>query len=278
MEQQKTTIEPAFIDVDAIFKKKNPLLYKFLPGFVLGYIKRTIHQDKVNEALDKFRDYYGLDFISRLFDLYSIKYTVSGEENIPASGRYIFISNHPLGGLDGMIFLDLIGRYHKNVKFIVNDLLLNLGNLECLFIPVNKHGRQSIDYARKIEELYESDQQVLYFPAGLCSRKQGGKIMDLEWKKNFIKKAIDHKRDIVPVHFDGKNSAFFYRLANLRRKLGIKANIEMFYLPDEMFGQINQKIHVTVGKAIPYSTLDKTKTHAQWANELKKIVYSLGEK
>jgi 1-acyl-sn-glycerol-3-phosphate acyltransferase len=267
--------EPAVIDVDAIFKKRSPHLYRLLPGFVINYIKRTIHQEELNEALTKFRNYNGLEFISRIFGLMNIKYTASGEENIPHEGRFIFVSNHPLGGLDGMIFMDLIGRYHKNVKFIVNDLLLNLKNLESLFVPVNKHGKQSVEYVKRIEDLYRSDNQVLYFPAGLCSRRQGKKIMDLEWKKNFIKKAVEHKRDIVPVHFEGKNSMFFYRLANLRKFLGIKANIEMFYLPDEMFRQRNQKIHVTIGKPIKWSSFDESKTAVGWAEEVKQLVYSL---
>ncbi len=275
MTKKKSVQEAVIIDVDAIFKKKNPHIYKIIPGFILSYIKRTIHQDEINFALEKFRDKHGLDFLTHILEFYGFKYSVSGEENIPREGRFIFVSNHPLGGLDGMVFLDIIGRHYKNVKFIVNDLLLNLKNLEPLFIPVNKHGRQSAEYVRRIEKLYKSDYQVLYFPAGLCSRKKGKKIVDLQWKKNFIKKAIEHKRDVIPVHFEGKNSPFFYRLANLRKTIGIKANIEMFYLPDEMFRQRHQKIHVTIGTPIPWSRFDKSKSHAEWANEIKETVYAL---
>ncbi len=266
------------IDVDEIFKRKNPRLYKLLPGFILGYIKRTIHQDEINKALELYSDKYGLEFVRAILEHMNIDYTVEGEENIPLKGRHIFVSNHPLGGLDGMVFLDIIGKYHKKVKFIVNDLLLNLKNLEPVFVPVNKHGRQSTEYVRKIEDLYRSDYQVLYFPAGICSRKQGKVIADLEWKKNFIKKAIEHNRDVVPVHFDGKNSRFFYQLANLRKMVGIKANIEMFYLPDEMFRQSSQKINVTIGKPIPWSHFDKSKSLNEWAEEVKSEVYRLGQK
>ncbi len=276
MTKQNNGQDPVKIDVDAIFRNKNPRLYKLLPGFILSYIKRTIHQDEINEALARFSDKYGLDFIKVILEHMGIDYTVRGEENIPLRGRYIFVSNHPLGGLDGMVFLDIIGKYHKKVKFIVNDLLLNLRNLEPVFVPVNKHGRQSAEYVKKIEELYSSDYQVLYFPAGICSRKKGKVITDLEWKKNFIKKAIDFNRDIVPVHFEGKNSRFFYRLANLRKNLGIKANIEMFYLPDEMFRQSGQKITVTIGKPIPWSRFDKSKPLARWAEEVRSEVYRLG--
>ncbi len=278
MTEEKKVPEPVKIDVDEIFRNKNPRLYRLLPGFILGYIKRTIHQDKINEALENYKDEYGLDFIRVILERMGIDYAVRGEENIPRGGRNIFVSNHPLGGLDGMIFLDIIGRHHTKVKFIVNDLLLNLRNLEPVFVPVNKHGRQSTEYARRIEELYRSDYQVLYFPAGICSRKQGRIITDLEWKKNFIKKAVDHKRDIVPVHFEGKNSKFFYRLANVRKAMGIKANIEMFYLPDEMFSQSGQKISVTIGNPIPWERFDKSRSLAEWAGEVRKEVYRLAEK
>ncbi len=168
MPEEQTYHNPSLIDVNTIFKTKSPKLYKFIPGFILSYIKRTIHQDEINEVLRKYGHRYGLDFVSSVLEHMGIDYSIKGEGNIPLEGRYIFVSNHPLGGLDGMIFLDLLGKYHKNAKFIVNDLLLNLKNLEPVFVPVNKHGRQSAEYVRKIEELYRSDNQVLYFPAGLC--------------------------------------------------------------------------------------------------------------
>ncbi len=275
MPEEQTYHNPSLIDVNTIFKTKSPKLYKFIPGFILSYIKRTIHQDEINEVLRKYGHRYGLDFVSSVLEHMGIDYSIKGEGNIPLEGRYIFVSNHPLGGLDGMIFLDLLGKYHKNAKFIVNDLLLNLKNLEPVFVPVNKHGRQSAEYVRKIEELYRSDNQVLYFPAGLCSRKKKGKIKDLEWRKTFIKKAIDHKRDIVPVYFEGENSPFFYRFANMRQWIGIKTNIEMFYLPDEMFRQKGRKINVTIGKPISFTIFDKSKPYARWAEEVKGLVYSL---
>ncbi len=265
------------IDVDRIFKNKNPRLYSLLPGFITNWIKRIIHQDEINEALVRFRDDDGIDFVRSILDYMNIEYSVEGEENIPEDGRYIFVSNHPLGGLDGMIFIDIIGKHFKNIRFIVNDLLLNLKNLESIFVPVNKLGKQSSEYARRIEELYRSGNQVLYFPAGMCSRKKGKRIVDLEWKKNFIKKAIDHKRDIIPMHFSGKNSRFFYRLANFRKFLGIKANIELFFLPDEMFRQKGKKIAVKIGKPIPYSHFDRSRNNKQWAEYVKDIVYDMGK-
>ncbi len=277
MEDQAHGNDIELIDVDRIFKNKNPRLYNVLPGFILRYIKRIIHQDELNEALVRFKDDKGVDFVRSILDYMNIEYTVTGEENIPGEGRLIFVSNHPLGGLDGLIFIDIIGKRFSNIRFIVNDILLNIKNLESIFVPVNKYGRQSAAYARKIEDVYRSDNQVLYFPAGLCSRKSGKRIMDLEWKKNFIKKAVDHKRDVIPMYFSGSNSGFFYRLANLRKFLGIKANIELFLLSDEMFRQKGRKISVKIGKPVPYTTFDSSKNQSEWAKYLKDLVYEMGK-
>ena len=272
---EKLPTETQPIDVDKVLITRNPRLYNLLPGFFLRYLKRIIHQEDLNDILTRFADVDGKEFVARVLEYMKISYELIGEENIPRKGRYIFASNHPLGGLDGMVFIDAIGKYHERVLFIVNDLLMNIKNLEPVFIPVNKHGRQSIEYARRIEEAYASDAQILYFPAGLCSRKRKGRIQDLEWKKNFLAKARQYERDIVPVHFSGRNSGFFYNLANIRAFSGIKSNIEMIYLPDEMFMQKDKRISLRVGKPISRKVFDERFSLEQWAGKLKEHVYTL---
>ena len=226
------------IDVDKVIKNKNPRLYKALPGFVLRYVKRILHQDELNYILTNFGHTDGLEFLDLTLNYLGVTYDMKGGENLPPEdGRYIFVSNHPLGGLDGMVLLQAMGRKYPQTKFIVNDVLMYLKPLNTVFVPVNKYGRQSSEYANRIDDLYASDNQVLYFPAGLCSRKIKGKIVDLEWKKSFLTKAIKYKRDIIPIYFEGRNSNFFYNLSNFRTFLGIKANIELFYLSDELFKQ-----------------------------------------
>lgn len=245
------------IDIDKTFKDKNPKLYKRLPRFVLSYLKRIVHQNDVNEILTTYGyEYSGLEFNRKVLEHLNITYDVENAENFPpVEGRYIFASNHPLGGLDGIVLIDTIGEKYGNVKFVVNDLLMYLTPLEDVFAPVNKHGRQSAEYAKIIDDLYSSDKQVLYFPAGLCSRKMKGKICDTEWKKSFVTKAIQYKRNVVPIFFEGRNSNFFYNLANIRKKLGIKANIEMLYLSDELFKKKNAHFKVKIGEMIPYEKL-----------------------
>jgi hypothetical protein len=225
------------LDVESVLSAKNPALKKILPSFILNYLKRIVHQEELNEFITKSRHLRDAEFIYSFLQQLKIKYIVSGTENIPSEGRYIFVSNHPLGGLDGLVFIYELSKYFKVIKFPVNDILTNIENLNGVFLPINKHGSQGREAARLIDEAYASDSQILYFPAGLCSRKKRGVIKDLVWHKNFISKSITHKRDIVPAFFSGRNSDFFYNLSNIRNFLGIKANIEMLYLAEELFSE-----------------------------------------
>lgn len=264
------------IELKEVIAKKNPALAKATPSFVINYLKRIIHLDEINELLAKSGDLRDSEFISAALEFMDIKYRVFGTENIPATGRYIFVSNHPLGGMDGLVFMNELSKYFSDIKFPVNDILMNIENFSGIFLPVNKHGSQARDAIRKLEETYASDSQILYFPFGLCSRKKHGIIKDLVWHKSFISKAIQHRRDIVPAYFSGRNSSFFYNLANLRTFLGIKSNIEMLYLPDEMFRQKGKEIMLIFGKPIPWQIFDKSKSPSEWAEWVKLRSYELG--
>jgi putative hemolysin len=263
------------IDVKNVLHSKNPALSKAIPGFVINYLKRIVHQDELNEFLGKWGHLRDSELITAGLEHFEIKFRVSGSENIPKSGRFIFVSNHPLGGLDGLVFIHELSKHFHDIKFPVNDILTNIKNLSGIFIPVNKHGAQVKDAALMIEEAYSSDSQILYFPAGLCSRKKRGIIKDLQWHKSFITKSIQHKRDIVPAFFSGRNSNFFYNLSNFRKLLGLKANIEMLYLADEMFKQKDKEIRLVFGKPIPWETFDKTKSALEWADWVKSKTYDL---
>jgi 1-acyl-sn-glycerol-3-phosphate acyltransferase len=263
------------VDVRDAFLAKNPRVARLIPGFVYWYIKKIVHQKEMNEFLKVHGKKTGIDFINAVIEDFNVHIIIEGEENIPLHGRLQFVANHPLGGFDGMILMHIISKYFRNIRFLVNDILMNILNIEELFVPVNTFGRQSVQYARRIDEEYASDAQILNFPAGICSRKIGGRIIDLEWKKSFISKSLQHKRDILPVHFGGRNSNFFYNLSNLRKALGIKTNIELFFLADEMYRQKNRTVAVKFGRVIPYGTFDKSRTHQQWAKWVKDNVYAL---
>jgi len=264
----------SFLDLDSVIGNKNPALRKILPRFVLNYLKKVIHQDDLNEIVRKYGHLYGIDFLDACLKGFGVNIIYKGLENVSAQGRWIVASNHPLGGLDGMALMWVIGKIRKDIVFPVNDLLMNIPNLKELFIPINKHGSNAGNI-RIIEDTFASDKAMLFFPAGLCSRKQKNGICDLEWKKSFISKARTYKRDIIPCFINGRNSDWFYNLARLRAFMGIKSNVEMLYLVDEMFKQRDKEIVITFGKPISYTIFDKKKTDLSWAQQLKNHVYAL---
>jgi 1-acyl-sn-glycerol-3-phosphate acyltransferase len=269
--------EPAkFIDIEKVIASKSPRLLKLMPGFLLRYLKRIIHEEEINKGLSDFGHKKGVEFIEEVLSLLEVTYTVDGLDKLDTTERYVFASNHPLGGLDGLVLIHALSQKYNSIKVPANDLLMNITQLHNNFIPVNKHGAQSKENAKLMDEIYASNSQMFSFPAGLCSRKINGKIEDLEWKKNFIVKAVKHKRNIVPVYFSGKNSNFFYNLSRIRTFFGIKANIEMLYLVDEMFKQKGQKLKVTIGEPISYESFDSSRPPQLWAKWVKHQVYQLG--
>lgn len=263
------------INVKEMFMKKNPKLAKKLPGFVYRYINRIMHIDEINVLLARHGHERGIEFAQSMVKYFNINQVIIGAENIPANGQFIFASNHPLGGFDSLLILCNLNKMLGESVTLVNDILMSIPQLRPIFVPINKHGGHSKDVIRQIHEAYTSDKQILIFPSGFASRKIKGTIQDLEWKKHFIAKAIEYKRDIVPVHVSGRNSNFFYNLANFRNFFRMKWNLEMFFLPDELFKHKNQKFTITFGKPIPYSHFDKSKSLEKWASEVRDIVYKL---
>lgn len=265
------------INLKRIISSKDPRMARLLPGFIYSYLNRIIHVNTINETVARNRALYGIDFVKEILSDFGLHITVTGIENIIPDKKYTIVSNHPLGGPDGLALIKAIGEYHRDLIFPANDLLLNLENIRPLFIPVNKHGLNSREMIKTIDTLYSSKSVIVNFPFGLVSRKRGGKIMDLDWKKSFITKSKLYQRVIVPTHISGRNSNFFYNLANLRRFLGIKMNFEMLYLPDEMFRQKNKNIHITFGKPISWEFFDSRHTDAEWAELLRLYVYKIAD-
>ena len=264
------------IDIDKVLREKAPKYYKYIPRFVVSYLKRIVHQEELNVFLRDSKDKVGVDFLKACLEFLDANIVVKGEENLPKEGLYTFVSNHPLGGQDGVALGYILGSfYNGKVKYMVNDLLMNLQGLAPLCIPINKTGKQAKDFPRMVEAGFASDDQLIMFPAGLCSRRQNGVIRDLDWKKTFIVKSVQTHRDVVPIHFEGRNSNFFYNLANICKFLGIKVNIAMLYLADEMLKNRHKTFTVPIGKPISWQTFDKSKTPAEWAAYVKDIVYKL---
>ncbi|MCB0703844.1 MAG: 1-acyl-sn-glycerol-3-phosphate acyltransferase [Saprospiraceae bacterium] len=266
-----------FIDVKRVISDKNPKLLKWLPGFLVRYIQKILHEEQVNDFLLLHKGDNSFEFCRAAIEYMDIHLTAAGVEHVPASGGCILAINHPLGGMDAMAIVTQLESTRRDIKFIVNDVLLNLENLKEMFVGVNLIGKNAKDSLRKVDELFATDQLICVFPAGLVSRKTGGVVEDLEWKKTFVTRARKHQKPIIPVHINGALSDFFYRLARLRKAIGLKANIEMLYLVNELFKQRGVHMHVVFGKPINPGDLNNDKTDLEWAQEIKKEVYQLAK-
>ncbi|MDD6892365.1 MAG: 1-acyl-sn-glycerol-3-phosphate acyltransferase [Bacteroidales bacterium] len=264
------------IDIDKILQQKMGKKARYVPGFVASYLKRIVHQEELNEFLLRVTDKKGVDFLEECMEFLDARLDVRGQENLPSEGLCTFVSNHPLGGQDGVALGWLLGKhYDGKVKYLVNDLLMNLSGLAPLCIPINKTGQQSRDFPKMVEAGFRSDNHIIMFPAGLCSRRQQGVIKDLPWKKTFVTKSVETRRWVVPIHFEGRNSDFFYNLANTCKRLGIKVNLAMLYLADEMLKNRHKTFKVVIGKPIPWQTFDRSKSPAEWADYVRELVYTL---
>lgn len=272
------TEEALQIEVDKVLQARLAKYYRFIPRFVIRWLEKTICQKEMNTVLHNNAGREGVDFCRGALDELGVTYNVIGE--LPKDDkRYIITSNHPLGGLDGLILADFVSKGYedkRDVRFVVNDLMTYIKPLQSIFLGVNKHGKQSREASVKLEEAFDSDAQILMFPAGLVSRKgDDGTIADLRWHKMAIQKAISSKRDIIPLYFNGENSQFFYKFARLRNKLGFKFNIEMIYLPQEIFKRKDTNFDIVIGKPISWTSL-KGGTNAQnEADRLRETVYNL---
>ena len=264
-------------DIKKVFTEKSPRIARLMPGFIYAYLKRILHQDFINDYLERHGDKMGLDFMEAAYQEFNVDMNIKGEENLPESGRFLIVANHPLGGFDGNMLIYIMRKHYPRVVFLVNDILMNLKNMDEFFIPINKHGSQSRESVKQLDEAYRSDIQIISFPSGMVSRKLKGKIQDLVWQKNFIIKAKQYQRDVIPIHVSGRNSNFFYRLANVRKFLGIKWNLEMLYLIDETYKHQNKTFSFTIGKPIPYADFDRRHSPLEWAAIVREVVYRLPE-
>ena len=267
------------IDIDSILREKMGAKAKFVPAPFVRWLRHIIHQDEVNRYLWESRHLSGTEWLEECVRYLDMTLIVDGMENLPDKddGRlYTIVSNHPLGGEDGVALGAIIGRhYDGRFRYLVNDLLMNLPGLAPVCIPINKTGKQSRNFPAMVESGFRSDNHMLMFPAGICSRRKKGEVRDVEWKKTFVVKSVEYKRDVVPIRFGGENSDFFYRLANFSDRYVKKVNIAMLFLVDEMYKNAHKTFRVAIGKPIPWQTFDKSRTPAQWAQYVKDKVYEL---
>ena len=266
------------INIEEILHRKMGGKVRWVPSPLIAWLKRIVHEDEVNAFLNESRNLTGVDWLEACVHYLGMTLDVRGKENLPPKGDgclYTFVSNHPLGGVDGVALGFLIGRhYDGKFRYLINDLLLNLPGLKPVSIGINKTGKQSRDFPRMVEAGFNSDNHLLMFPAGLNSRRINGEIHDLPWKKTFITKSVETHRDVVPIHFSGQNSKRFYRIAKFSDRY-LPFNLAMLFLVDEMYRNVGKTFRITIGKPIPWQTFNKTKTPMEWANFVEERVYAL---
>ena len=267
------------IDIDNILQSKMGAKARYVPGFLVRWLKHIVHEDQVNAFLWEHRNQEGTEWLEECVKYLDMTINIEGKENLPDKNDgklYTFVSNHPLGGEDGVALGAIIGRhYDGRFRYLVNDLLLNLPGLRPVSIGINKTGKQSRDFPMMVEAGFQSDNHMLMFPAGLNSRKINGKIHELPWKKTFISKSVEYHRDVVPIYFSGRNSERFYRIANWQSKLHLKVNIAMLFLVDEMYRNVHKTFTIKIGKPIPWQTFDHSRKPAEWAKWVEDKVYEL---
>jgi putative hemolysin len=263
------------IDIEKSIRDSNSRFLRSLPQFVIKMIIKFIGQDEMNRTIYNNREKAGVPFINGILSDWNVSIEVSGAENVPSTGRFIFVANHPVGGMEAMAFLSMISKFFPDVVSPSNEMLYSIPNLRPLMLGINVFGKNTRETALKLQELFESDIQVMIFPAGEVSRRIQGKIVDPVWQKSFITKALQHKRDIIPVFISGRNSNFFYNVASIRKLLGIKMYIETLLLPREMLYQRGKPIIFSIGKPISYNTITGEMSQNEWAQKVKEIVYSV---
>lgn len=264
------------LDIKSVLKNSDSKIFKKLPGFVFRLIALIIRQKRVNEIMEKYKDYDGVDFLPKIIEELKLRVEIEGLGNLPENGRCFFVANHPFGLADGLILTNTVGQKYGRLKAIGNDAFDYVPNLRPLVAYVNVYGRTPKDYVQNLEKVYTSDSPITHFPAGSVSRKDGGRIQDSEWQKSFIGKAISCQRDIVPFFFYGRNSRLFYFVYRARKFFGINTNIELMLLPYELFAKEGKAIRARIGRPIPWQIFDKSMTHKEWAEKLRQHVYNLG--
>jgi len=266
-----------YIDLEGAIKKSSSKLLKKLPGFVVKLIIRIVKQDRINQILTKHSESIGIDFLPKMIEEFNLTLVIEGTENLPESGRCIFAANHPFGVIDGLIITHTISQKYGSVKGIGNDAFLYVPHLRPIIAAVNAFGQSSKEYISALDAVFDSEEPITHFPAGEVSRVYGGRIQDCKWQKSMITKAVSKKRDIVPIHFYGRNSRLFYSIGLIRMLLRIKLNFELMLLPREMLRKQDQTIRMKIGKPIPYQKFDSTLNHWDWAQRVRKHVYDLGK-
>ncbi|PKL20820.1 MAG: hypothetical protein CVV48_10930 [Spirochaetae bacterium HGW-Spirochaetae-4] len=267
------------IDIAQLLHTHKPGIARFVPKWLVRSLSRLLHVDELNGFLGAHYTDEPFQFIHEAGKFLELSLQVTGEERLAqyVDKRSILVANHPLGGPESMLLMELAGTYSPQAKMISRTVVMDaLVPIAPLLIPIPTPENHAL--AHTFKQAFKGDDPIVLFPAGYCSRPlSNGVLFDYVWFSTFVKMAKRYGRPIVPVHIDGSNSKKFYRLSSLRRRLGIKASLESLYLIDEMFKQRGKVVAMTVGFPIDPAVLDDSETDEAWADKIRNHVYLLGK-
>ena len=262
------------INIAHIISNSDSNFLKSLPGFAIRIIARIIKQTEINQLMDTYSEYEGVDLLPKLIEEFNIKIEIEGKENLPDNGRCVFVANHPFGLLDGLVLTYIVGEKYGNLKAIGNEAFMFIPNLRPIIADVSVFAKNRRKHIIELEEVYNSDVPITHFPFGLVSRVYKFKIQDKHWNKSFVKKAISNQRDVVPIRFYGRNSTLFYAIYIFRQIFRIKTNLELILLPRELFRKKGKTVRVIIAKPIHYQEFNNSLSHLEWAQKVRSSVYN----
>lgn len=264
------------IDIQKEIEKKFPKIKEkenVLKKSLLKIAKKIVHEDSINQFLSQNSHLKGFDFVDAVLDYFDFDYTVSSNDlqNIPSTGKVIIIANHPLGGLDALCLLKLVGQIRKDVKILANDFLVGFEALHSLMIPLdNFKDRQSKESIKKIYEALKNEEAIIIFPAGEVSRATPKGVKDPAWNKGFLNFAKNSNSAILPIFLDAKNSKTFYTISLINK------TFSTLLLSNEMFNKKSKNINIKIGQIIPSENITPKGLNKDFlVNLYKKHLYAL---
>ncbi|WP_323665080.1 lysophospholipid acyltransferase family protein [Aliarcobacter butzleri] len=264
------------IDIQKEIEKKFPKIKEkenVLKKSLLKIAKKIVHEDSINQFLSQNSHLKGFDFVDAVLDYFDFDYTVSSNDlqNISSTGKVIIIANHPLGGLDALCLLKLVGQIRKDVKILANDFLVGFEALHSLMIPLdNFKDRQSKESIKKIYEALKNEEAIIIFPAGEVSRATPKGVKDPAWNKGFLNFAKNSNSAILPIFLDAKNSKTFYTISLINK------TFSTLLLSNEMFNKKSKNINIKIGQIIPSENITPKGLNKDFlVNLYKKHLYAL---
>lgn len=241
---------------------------------VAGMLGRLADEDGFNRTLNAIGEAEGFDFVERTLDLLGVSYYANPREreNIPVEGGVLIVANHPLGMVDALALVQLVGSVRSDVRILANDWLMAIPQLHKLLLPVDVFGKGAASRMRDIYRALDNGEALIVFPAGEVSRMRPDGVRDGRWSDGFARLALRTRTPVLPIHVAARNSAMFYGLSMLAKPLSTAM------LPREAISPVSRRIGFSVGALVGADELEQhAGGSAQRAAKLmRRHVYRVG--